>query len=104
MQIWKLASLNGKTLTAVAITFGVFSVGYPSEALAVCKPTLSMSGPLPNNTKAGAQLLARSTWQANASHNYGGPYAKWSKAQNKQSKCVVSSSKHTCTYSANPCN
>jgi hypothetical protein len=106
-RIFNPATHNHKLLASIIILSGAFSVGYPSQALAVCKPSLSISGPLPHKTQAGAELLARATWQGNAGNLYGGPYAKWGKAQNKQSQCHVLSSspkRHNCTYIANPCN
>ena len=92
-----------KFLTGACILFGAM-IFQSSQAFAVCKPVLSVGGPTGHQTKPAAELLARTTWQINAGNLYGGPYAKWSKAQSKQSSCSKQNNLHVCQYTAQPCN
>jgi hypothetical protein len=91
------------------LAFATLLVLAPAAAYADCKPQVSGQG-LPHRTNAGAQLTARAAWQANAGSQYGAPYARWVRAQQKQAAlCHTTGSsalnrRHICTFRANPCS
>jgi hypothetical protein len=98
----------GPRMVLSCLAFTAALVLAPTTALADCKPQVSGQG-LPHRTNAGAQLTARTAWQLNAGSQYGAPYARWVRAQQKQAAVCHTTGgglqrRHICTFRANPCN
>ena len=102
------AGLGQRMILPCLVIAALFALT-PTAALADCKPQVSGQG-LPHRTNAGAQLTARTAWQVNAGSQYGAPYARWVRAQQKQAAVCsttgtnVLNRRHICTFRANPCS
>jgi hypothetical protein len=89
--------------TGVAVILGATAMA-PATANAACRAYVHASAE--GTFKYPTELISRARWRSEVRERYGAPYAFWSKAEEKATRCTKSEpgDKWRCAARARPCS